>query len=93
MALGPQSADPERGARSKSIIQKKARRTPLPLAVTQARIGQYAVLTATSPAEDMQQLGVVVDRSGSMASMRSELVEGLNAFVEAQRKVGPAKSQ
>ena len=42
---------------------------------------------------DMQLLGVVVDRSGSMASMRSELVEGLNAFVEAQRKVGPAKSQ
>ena len=39
----------------------------------------------------MQQLGVVVDRSGSMASMRSELVEGLNVFMEEQRKVGPAK--
>ncbi len=26
-----------------------------------------------------------------MASMRSELVEGLNVFMEEQRKVGPAK--
>jgi uncharacterized protein YegL len=46
---------------------------------------------ASSSADDMQQLGVVVDRSGSMASMRSELVEGLNVFMEEQRKVGPAK--
>ena len=45
----------------------------------------------SSSAEDMHQLGVVVDRSGSMASMRSELVEGLNVFMEEQRKVGPAK--
>jgi len=45
----------------------------------------------SSSADDMQQLGVVVDRSGSMASMRSELVEGLNVFMEEQRKVGPAK--
>ena len=48
-------------------------------------------LPKTSSADDMQQLGVVVDRSGSMASMRSELVEGLNVFMEEQRKVGPAK--
>jgi Mg-chelatase subunit ChlD len=45
----------------------------------------------SSSADDIQQLGVVVDRSGSMASMRSELVEGLNLFMEEQRKVGPAK--
>jgi Mg-chelatase subunit ChlD len=44
-----------------------------------------------SSADATQQLGVVVDRSGSMASMRSELVEGLNVFMEEQRKAGPAK--
>ena len=38
-----------------------------------------------------QELGVVIERSGSMASMRSELVEGLNVFMEEQRKVGRAK--
>ena len=44
----------------------------------------------SSSAEGIQQLGVV-DRSGSMASMRSELVEGRNVFMEEhwQRKFGP----
>ena len=54
-----------------------------------------AETTQTLPKEhfldELQQLGVVVDRSGSMASMQSELVEGLNVFMEEQRKVGPAK--
>jgi hypothetical protein len=37
-----------------------------------------------------QPLGIVVDRSGSMQSMRSELVDGLNVFIAEQRKLGPA---
>ena len=34
-----------------------------------------------------QILGIVVDRSGSMRSMRSELIDGLNVFMDEQRKL------
>lgn len=33
-----------------------------------------------------QHLGIVVDRSGSMQSMRAELVDGLNVFIGEQKK-------
>merc|ERR1712137_83355 len=40
---------------------------------------------------DEQCLGVVVDRSGSMRSMRDELVSGLNVFMTEQRKLGSCR--
>jgi uncharacterized protein YegL len=37
-----------------------------------------------------QCIGIVVDRSGSMAAMRDELTAGVNVFITEQRKLGPA---
>ena len=36
-----------------------------------------------------QQLGIVVDRSGSMVSLQNELISGLNAFCEEQKNTSP----
>jgi len=43
--------------------------------------------------QDVQHLGIVVDRSGSMRSMRAELVDGLNVFMDEQKKTSDEQSR
>jgi uncharacterized protein YegL len=40
--------------------------------------------------QGVQCIGIVVDRSGSMAAMRDELTAGVNLFIAEQGKLGPA---
>ena len=39
--------------------------------------------------DNQQQLGIVVDRSGSMHSLQNELISGLNVFCEQQKNTSP----
>ena len=71
--------------------QKFARGTPVSEVESQKREAAFLKTCGFDKPHDItdtQCLGIVVDRSASMSSMRDELVQGLNVFMDEQRQMG-----
>jgi len=62
------------------------------MATTTTTTTTTTVTTVTSEAPSKARLVVILDRSGSMSSIKNEAIGGVNAFVDGQKKV-PGEAQ